>query len=285
VQFDIIYKQIELYTALTLVFNNNIQNQYWRFKFMSTEEHIAGDVSKEHVLITVDSVERGSGLSYNVYMDKEILSPSKYRNLLEFLDKATEKDTFVLKLNGPGGNLYTCAQIVHAISATKANVIGELVGEVCSAHANIFISCHSHMVHPYSIMMVHTLTSGAYGKGEDVTRMGTANNAITKLMYADLFDGFLSDDELVDVLDNNKDLWFVGVEDINSRLEDLHALRDAAVEEENAEILTKAQDELIAAAAKLSAERLKDTPKEEKVGNADIALQAEDFTLNDTILC
>jgi ATP-dependent protease ClpP protease subunit len=249
---------------------------------MSTEEHIAGDVSKEHVLITVDTTEKGSGLSYNVYMDKEILSPSKYRNLLEFLDKATEKDTFVLKLTGPGGNLYTCAQIVHAINSTKANVIGELVGEVCSAHANIFVSCHSHMVHPYSLMMVHTLTSGAYGKGEDVTRMGTANNAMTKLMYADLFDGFLSDKELVDVLDNNKDLWFVGSEDINSRLEKLHALREVAVEKENAEILTKAQDELIAAAAKLSAEREEEKSnyeEAEKAGNPEIAFFAEEVTM------
>jgi ATP-dependent protease ClpP protease subunit len=254
---------------------------------MSTEEHTV-DVTKEHVLITVATTADSTGLKYNVYMDNEIAAPSKYRNLLEFLDKATDTDIFILKLNGPGGNLYTCAQIVHAINSTKATVIGELVGEVCSAHANIFVSCHSHMVHPYSVMMVHTLSSWAYGKGEDVTRMGTANNAMTKLMYKDLFDGFLSDEELVDILDNNKDLWFIGVEDINSRLEDLHALRDLAEEEEQSKNLLEAQDELIRAAAELIAGRdnaeCKSESAEESKGDGTTSLQVQDVTIGSPIL-
>lgn len=233
---------------------------------MSTEEvsvssEDINDITKEHVLITTGNPV-GTGTVYTVYMDKGIDRPANYRNLLEFMDKAKEDDKFILKLNGPGGYLDTCAQLVHAIQSTEAEVVGELVGEICSAHANIFIACHVHIVHPYAAMMVHTLSGGAWGKGEDIVRMGQASNDIAKLMYTDLYDGFLTDEELEDVLTNNKDLWFVGMDDINARLEGLHLLRDMAVEELKANYLREAQDEMIAAAEELRVQRANEALKE-----------------------
>lgn len=228
---------------------------------MSTEistssEQEVGDITKEHVLITTAQTKTvDGGVRYTVYLDNEIDNPAKYRNFVEFLDKASESDEFTLKLNGPGGSLYTCAQLVHAIQSTEASVIGELVGEVCSAHANIFIACHKHIVHPYSAMMVHTLSGGAWGKGEDIIRMGTASNDIVKLMYTDLYEGFLTAKELEDVLTNNKDLWYIGEEVITARLEGLHVIRDAAMEEISANYLREAQDELIAAADEIKEQR------------------------------
>lgn len=224
-------------------------------KVESSEQEVS-DITKEHVLITTAQAKtEDGGIHYTVYLDNEIDNPAKYRNFVEFLDKSSENDEFTLKLNGPGGNLYTCAQLVHAIQSTEATVIGELVGEVCSAHSNIFIACHKHIVHPYSAMMVHTLSGGAWGKGEDIIRMGTASNDIVKLMYTDLYEGFLTAKELEDVLTNNKDLWYIGGEVITARLEGLHVLRDEAMEEVNAVYLREAQDELIAAAEEIKEQR------------------------------
>lgn len=221
---------------------------------MSSEQTDQLDITKEHVLITNGTTAAG-GTEYTVYLDKEIGEPHLYRNLVEFLGKATESDEFVLKLNGPGGRLDTCVQLVHAIQHTKATVTGELVGEVCSAHANIFVACDDHKVYPYAAMMVHTLSGGAWGKGEDIVRMGQASNAVAKVMYEDIYDGFLTPSELVTVLNNNQDLWFVGADEINRRLEDLHTLRSIESEELEAEKLKAAEDELIETANAILATR------------------------------
>lgn len=215
---------------------------------MSSETE--NNITKDHILITTDNGQ-AEGTPYTVYLDKEISEPHEYRGLMEFLDKAGEDDVFTLKMNGPGGRLDTCIQLVHAINSTKATVVGELLGEVCSAHSSIFIACHQHVTHPYSAMMVHTLSGGAFGKGEDIVRMGTAYNDIAKLMYTDIFEEFLTEEELKDVLYHNKDLWFIGGEEITSRLErvyEMRALEHSILEEE---ALTEAQDELIDAAKQL----------------------------------
>ena len=242
------------------------------------EEQSISDITKEHVLVTTGPVTVGGGTPFTVYLDNEISRPSKYRNLVEFLDKAKPEDVFTLKLNGPGGYLDTCTQLIHAIQSTEATVVGELVGEICSAHANIFVACHTHIIHPYSVMMVHTITGGAYGKGEDIIRMGNAANEVIKLMYADLFDGFLTEQELTDVLDNNKDLWFVGGDDIEARLENLHVLRDAAVEELQAKGLREAQDDLLTASDAIRAERATElTITDPNIGLSDVTIGTVDL--------
>lgn len=221
---------------------------------MSSEQTDQLDITKEHVLIT-NGTSNAGGIKYTVYLDKAIEEPHQYRSLVEFLDKATEADEFVLKLNGPGGRLDACVQLVHAIKYSDAAVTGELVGEICSAHANIFIACDYHKVYPYAAMMVHTLSGGAWGKGEDIVRMGQASNAVAKVMYEDIYDGFLTPSELVTVLNNNQDLWFVGADEINRRLEDLHTLRSIEGEELEAEKLKAAEDELIETANAILATR------------------------------
>lgn len=221
---------------------------------MSIETNENKDIIEEHVLITAEHNDNG-GTLYTCYLDKGIGEAHLYRNLLEFLRRASEEDEFHLVLNGPGGHLYTCIQIVHAIKDTAAHVTGVLVGEACSAHANIFIVCHSHIVHDYASLMIHTLTGSSWGKGHDITRMGKALNETARIMYEDLYRGFLTEEELLNVLNNNKDDWYVGRDEILSRLEVVHSVRSRELTEINNEVLRNAEDEVITQAERILAER------------------------------
>lgn len=205
-----------------------------------------------HVLITVKP--DGEGSKYRVYLDQPISDPKEYRNLVEFMDSAGEGDTFELVLNGPGGNLYTCLQLIHAIANTKALVVGHLVGEVCSAHTNIFMACHEHVVYPYGVMMIHTFSGGFWGKGEDSLRASQALNDLTKVVYIDLFSNFLKDEELYMVLHGNNDLYFLGQE-IVDRLTNVYEAREVARQKIELEAKLEAEDKILEQAAEILASR------------------------------
>ncbi|QKN88464.1 ATP-dependent Clp protease proteolytic subunit [Vibrio phage vB_ValS_X1] len=199
---------------------------------------VTGDISKNrvgaqlpseapHVFI---SYRPNPGGVYQVHLDEGISLASKYRDLKHLLRNASESDTFEIYLNGPGGHLSTCIELVHEIANTKGRVVGHLTGEAQSAHANIFMACHEHVVYPYSLLMVHTFSGGFYAKGEDVTRAAKAYNELTRTCYTDLYTGFLSDEELEDVLRNNHDRYYIGQE-ILDRLAGTYAHREKLAQE------------------------------------------------------
>ncbi|CAL9980504.1 ATP-dependent protease [Vibrio phage D260] len=181
------------------------------------------DLTEDRVLITVDTNEGNT--RYNVYLDKAVDRPSEYRNLTEFLMQAKQGDKFRLYLNGPGGHMDSCVQLIHALANTLGTTEAHLLGEVNSAHSNIFMACDQHVVYPYSLMMVHTFSGGFGGKGHDSARASISYNELTANLYGDLYEGFLTDEELNNVLINNQDLYFHG-QDIATRLGKVYELRD-----------------------------------------------------------
>ncbi|BAV81215.1 putative ATP-dependent Clp protease [Vibrio phage VCPH] len=216
------------------------------------------DLTDIHVLITVKP--DGEGSKYRVYLDQPISDPKEYRNLVEFMDSACEGDTFELVLNGPGGNLYTCLQLIHSIANTKALVIGHLVGEICSAHSNIFMACHEHVVYPYGVMMVHTFSGGFWGKGEDTLRSSKAHNELTKTLYTDLFSHFMTEEELYMVLHGNNDSYFLG-QDIVNRLTRVYEAREAMRQQLELEAKLDSEDKVLEQAAEILAGRASQEPE------------------------
>lgn len=201
----------------------------------NTQKPAAGeqqDLTADQVLITVDTHDGNT--RYNVYLDRGISRPVEYRNLTEFLFQAKEGDVFRLYLNGPGGHMDSCIQLIHALANTKGATEAHLLGEVNSAHSNIFMACDTHVVYPYSMMMVHTFSGGFGGKGHDSARASITYNEITANLYGDLYEGFLTEDEIQNVLINNQDLYFHG-QDIADRLGRVYALRQAIEDEQKRE--------------------------------------------------
>ena len=127
-------------------------------------EQIITPMNAPHILVNPG---KNPG-SYIAYFDEFIDFPIQYRELTQLLAVSDQSVTIELYLNGPGGYMCACVQLIHAIANTEARVIGHLIGESHSAHANIFMACHEHVVYPYSFMMVHTFSGGFGGKGRIV---------------------------------------------------------------------------------------------------------------------
>lgn len=221
---------------------------------LNTEKNCttSNELTDVHVLITVSP--EGKGSKYRVYLDQPITRANQYRNLVEFLATAGQDDLFELILNGPGGHLTTCVQLIHAIANTEAKVVGHLVGDIASAHSNIFMACHEHVVYPYSCMMVHTFSGGNYGKGEDLVRCAEAWAAQTKALYTDLFAEFLSEEELYMVLHGNNDRYFIG-QDIVDRLQKVYAKRNEILQGMIAEERLAREDEVLERALEIMQSR------------------------------
>lgn len=211
------------------------------------------ELQEEQVLITVDTKEDGHK-EYTVYMDKEINRPHMYRNLSEFLRSAEPTDVFNLMLNGPGGSMDTCAQIIHLLAGTQAQTVGYLIGEINSAHSNIFMACDQHVIYPYSMMMIHTFSGGFGGKGKDSLRASKCYNSLVNIMYNDLYKGFLSEEELETVLEGNSDLYFFG-EEVADRMGVVYEDRQASQDEAVAEQQKQQEDEVLQMARKIEEDR------------------------------
>lgn len=195
-----------------------------------TPTKVAGEAknSKSHVMIMYAPKPGGD---YHVHLDEPITDASEYRDILQFLATASAEDTFHIYLDGPGGSCSTCVNLIHGIANTEAKVIAYLKGEVNSSHANIFMACHEHVVYPYSLLMVHTFSGGFWGKGMDSLDASSTYNLLTKTLYTDLYEGFLSAEELEKVLEGNRDLYFVG-DEIAERIEKRYAIHSKQIEKE-----------------------------------------------------
>ena len=66
-------------------------------------------------------------------------------------------------------------------------------------------------VEDYTHFMIHNYSTGAQGKGHEVLDYITFNDRDLKVTFKDIYSGFLSEEEIVDVI-KGKDLWLNATE-------------------------------------------------------------------------
>lgn len=161
---------------------------------------------------------------YDYYLDGVLGDTEEYRDLFSVLGSAGPEDTINLHINGPGGYLHTAMQIVNLIRTTEADVIAHLVGHAYSAHSLIFLSCNAWVVHPFSDIMIHAYSGGAWGKGQEIIQQAAAGMEVFKSLATEIYYPFLTEQE-VDDLFRNQDFWLTDVSNILERLERLTEFR------------------------------------------------------------
>lgn len=165
--------------------------------------------------------------NYNIhdyYLDGELGPSEEYRDLFSILTTAGPEDTINLYINGPGGYVSTCMQIANLIRTTEADVVAHLVGHAYSAHSIIFLACNAWVVHPFSDIMIHSYSGGAWGKGQEIIQQATAGMEVFKKLSTEIYYPFLDEQE-VDDLFRNQDFWLTDTADILERLERLTEYR------------------------------------------------------------
>lgn len=162
---------------------------------------------------------------YDYHLDTGLEEIELYRDLTEVLANATEYDEVHLYINGPGGYVSSCLQIVNLIQNCRAQVVGHLLGYCRSAHSFIFLACHSFVVYHNAELMAHNYSGGAWGKGNEVIEMAEANKRIFNRLVDDVYYPFFTEEE-VDSIRDNRDIWLSGSEEIMPRIERLVEYRE-----------------------------------------------------------
>ena len=141
------------------------------------------------------------------YLSDQIKEPANYIEMVHRIKTAGSDEIIYIYLNTPGGCLTTGIQIISAMAASQARIVTVLEGEACSLGSMIFLCGHEFIVNDHCLFMIHNFSGGGNnGKGhEQVAQLEATVNWFTK-MAQDIYIPFLSQDELISVL-NGQDIW------------------------------------------------------------------------------
>lgn len=176
---------------------------------------------------------------FTYYLSDCVQDSHQYHELLQTLDNASENDAINIVINNDGGEVGTCIQLVDHIRNSRALVIGILSGNACSAAGVIFLACHQHVVADHSMLMIHGAVGMAAGKYTDMAKYLEVANRRTRLLYEDIFEGFLTDEELESVF-KGEELWYLSgevIERLRVREKHLLAKDSKQVDEERDDLL------------------------------------------------
>jgi len=143
----------------------------------------------------------------DVYLTNEISTPDEYNKLVYLLNGASEAENFYIHLNTPGGILDSANMLVNALRSTKANTTAILSGTVASAGTILALACTHLEIAPYTQFMIHNYSGSVGGKGKEAKDQMEFINSETNKSFRDYYKGFLTEEEIEDVIDDH-DRWF-----------------------------------------------------------------------------
>lgn len=141
-----------------LVLNN--MDPFKQIKAMMGGE--TSDKDKNHIYFYGD-VDSDSCLELNRKigdLNKELL---KYA-----IDFDAPPPNIYLHINSNGGCLFSAMSTVDTIRSSRVPVVSIVEGSAASAATIISMSCHRRYITPNSFMLIHQLSSGMYGKYEEI---------------------------------------------------------------------------------------------------------------------
>lgn len=173
---------------------------------------------------------------YNFHLDDEVTGTGDYRELFEILRDCGDNDVVRISIANFGGNLHTCISIVGAIRDSKATVIGSLTSIAYSAASIIWLACDVREVFEHAGLMAHDASGWSFGTFTQQLKQVEHNKKVLESLYWDIYEGFLTDDEIEGVL-NGGDIW-LEYEEIIERLKAPHEELEKA-QEDARELLTE----------------------------------------------
>ena len=150
---------------------------------------------------------------YTINFWHEFGDPKLYQAYFKVLDEAREEDQIIFYFNSPGGSVHTLNLFLNSLRRCKSKYILARVNYAASAAAFLALYCDNIEFNTHSTLMLHTYSSGFWGKGQEVQ----ADVDHTKKNYEDLIRyisrKILTPEEIEQML-NGKDFYFTGEEAI-----------------------------------------------------------------------
>jgi ATP-dependent Clp protease protease subunit len=170
------------------------------------------DTQEKNSLVNI--ISRGYNDIY-INIDDDIESPKTYRDVYDTLLKSTIDDRIFVVLNTCGGRIASMNQIVNTLLETDSCTTA-IIHEASSAGAGIALACDKIEVKKFGYMMIHNMSSGAFGKLNEIDIRIEHVKKWNKEISNELYRGFLTDVELQQMLEG-KDFYF-NKEEIEKRL-------------------------------------------------------------------
>lgn len=180
-------------------------------------------------------------VSFNhvLQFDSDIEEPEYYAEFSDTLISASESDTISIYFNTDGGSAQTMIQLINLMRNCKAQIDGYLVGSASSAGSFLLLHCDNIYIGEYTEMLIHTVSFGSRGDLPSVQAHVNHVGKQAERLLCETYKHFLTEEELHDVLVNNRQLWLDDAE-INRRL----ALRQEAFEKEHKDNVDKQYAEM-----------------------------------------
>lgn len=144
---------------------------------------------------------------YRIFLDEEITEPSKYRNVVNTLERATENDVVEFRINTIGGNLFSTLPIYNGILSASARTRAIIDGTAISAGTLIPLACDDVIVMKNSLMMCHSATWGAWGDLKSLRDQSNFKFQWARKLIGEVYEGFMSEEEIEDMVENSMEYW------------------------------------------------------------------------------
>jgi ATP-dependent protease ClpP protease subunit len=153
--------------------------------------------------------------TYSIYIFDDIGYPFQYIKVLQALDKASADSTIKIFIGSNGGLLDTTIALVEHIKNCKGTTIA-YVSFAASAATILALACDKVYLYQNSYFMCHNFSTRGSGKGAELKARAAFDDAWSKLVFASLYKGFMTEAE-IDEMRNDKDFWMLQPE-VENRL-------------------------------------------------------------------
>jgi ATP-dependent protease ClpP protease subunit len=142
----------------------------------------------------------------------------EYGELVSILTGATEEDEVYIQLSSSGGSFETCDYLCRRMNECEAKITVE-IGFTCASVASaIALQADAWVIYDSSTMMIHSCSySPGHGKESDIRGVARFIERVNYEWTDRTYQGFLIEEEFIDILDNGKDLYFFA-DDLRERM-------------------------------------------------------------------
>jgi ATP-dependent protease ClpP protease subunit len=183
-------------------------------------EEVEDSVKEEELVLKIPKVTTVN--NYIINLDEDIEIPSHYRKVFEILRVATKDDTVTFNINSPGGYIDTMIQFYDCLLNTKAKTIANIY-QACSAASVIALCCDEINATRFSYMMIHSMSTGTYGKISDIECYATFAVKQDIEIANHIYSGFISPSE-IKLVNKGKELW-LNQKEIQDRLKNYKTIK------------------------------------------------------------
>jgi ATP-dependent protease ClpP protease subunit len=159
------------------------------------------------------------------YLSGEITEPENYIDWFDAIRNAGPNDEIIIYINSGGGNIDTTIQFIRVLNETDAHVTTSIEGSCMSAATMIFLQGQSMQITPFSLIMLHNYSGGAFGKGGEIYDNIMFERKWSSEFLHEIYRDFLTNQEIDSMLEN-KDIW-MGHREVEDRCRKLMEKRVA----------------------------------------------------------